>query len=40
MSQSALPLLVRSRLLPDESLPSLLARLTSLNSYGSTGILK
>lgn len=40
MSQSALPLLCRSPLLPDESLPSLLAWLTSLNSYGSTGILK
>lgn len=40
MSQSTLPLLCRSPLLPDESLPSLLARLTTLNSYSATDILK
>lgn len=39
MSQPSLPLLCRSVLLTGESLSSLLARLTTLNHYGTTGIL-
>lgn len=40
MTQSPQPLVIRTRLFPDESLPSLLVRLTKLNLYEALAILK
>ena len=40
MTQSSQPLVSRTRLLPEESLPSLLVRLTKLNVYEALAILK